>query len=244
MNAANSRVEQVADRLRSLIHAHYFSDGRLPSEPELARNMGASRATIRQALERLARAGLIVRRHGVGTFVNHQVLNIRTRLEEVWDFDEMIRAAGYQPGVRHLELDLAGASVSVAEQLALPAGEEVIVTANVFQADGVPVIYCVDTIPAFLVRQAYREEELHGPVYTFLERRCGQRVDYNITRITPVVADKRLSQLLDCSLGTPLHYFEETGYNMDGKPIIYSEEYYRPEYFSFKVVRKMTTLNR
>ena len=130
MNAANSRVEQVADRLRSLIHAHYFSDGRLPSEPELARNMGASRATIRQALERLARAGLIVRRHGVGTFVNHQVLNIRTRLEEVWDFDEMIRAAGYQPGVRHLELDLAGASVYVAEQPALPAGAEVIVTAT------------------------------------------------------------------------------------------------------------------
>ena len=113
-----------------------------------------------------------------------------------------------------------------------------------FQADDVPVIYCIDTIPAALVRQAYLEEELHGPVYTFLERRCNQRVDYNITSITPVVADRRLSQHLECAQGTPLHYFEETGYNAEGQPIIYSEEFYRPEYFSFKVVRKMTTLNR
>ncbi|MEJ2597382.1 MAG: GntR family transcriptional regulator [Anaerolineales bacterium] len=243
MNTPYSRVEQVADQLRSLINARYFSDGRLPSEPDLARRMGASRATIRQALERLARGGLIVRRHGVGTFVNHQVLNIRTRLEEVWDFDEMIRQAGYLPNVRHLELELDNADTALVEKLALTSGEEVIITANVFQADSVPVIYCVDTIPASLVQQAYREEELHGPVYTFLERRCSQRVDYNITQITPIVADKHLGQLLDCPLGVPLHYFEETGYNTEGKPIIYSEEYYRPEYFSFKVVRKMTTLN-
>jgi GntR family transcriptional regulator len=244
MNTTNSRVEQVADQLRSLIDAQYFSEGRLPSEPDLARRLGASRATVRQALERLARGGLILRRHGVGTFVNRHVLNIRTRLEEVWDFDEMIRAAGYAPAVRHLELDLIIPGKATTEQLDLPDGEEAIVTANVFLADGVPVIYCMDAIPAVLVRQAYREEELHGPVYSFLERRCSQRVDYNITRITPVAADRRLSQYLDCSLGTPLHYFEETGYNVEGKPIIYSEEYYRPEYFSFKVVRKMTTLSR
>ena len=244
MNTTNSRVEQIADQLRSLIDAHYFSEGRLPSEPDLARRLGASRATVRQALERLARGGLILRRHGVGTFVNHQVLNIRTRLEEVWDFDEMIRAAGYAPAVRHMKLELLYPGKATAEKLDLPAGGEAIVTANVFEADGVPVIYCIDTIPAALVRQAYREEELHGPVYIFLERRCNQRVDYNITSITPVVADQRLSQHLDCALGTPLHYFEETGYNAEGKPIIYSEEFYRPEYFSFKVVRKMTTLNR
>jgi GntR family transcriptional regulator len=244
MNTANSRVEQVADQLRSLIDAHYFSEGRLPSEPDLARRLGASRATVRQALERLARGGLILRRHGVGTFVNHPVLSIRTRLEEVWDFDEMIRAAGYAPAVRHLKLELLYPGKDTAEKLDLPAGGEAIVTANVFQADDVPVIYCIDTIPAALVRQAYREEELHGPVYTFLERRCNQRVDYNITSITPVVADRRLSQHLDCALGKPLHYFEETGYNAEGQPIIYSEEFYRPEYFSFKVVRKMTTLIR
>jgi len=227
--------------VRSLIAGKYARGGKLPSEPELARRLGISRPTLRQALARLAREGLILRRRGAGTFVNPSVLNIQTRLEEVWDFVEMIRLAGYEPGVKHAWLTLGVADASVAEKLALSPGSEVLTTANVFLADGTPVIYCVDVIPANLVQQAYLPEELYGPVYRFLDRRCGQRVEYNITDVRPVVADQGLSDLLDCPRGAPLHYFEEVAYNKESLPIMYSEEYYRPEYFSFKVVRQMIT---
>jgi len=241
----SSKVEQVTDRMRSLIGEHHFADGRLPSEPDLAQLLGASRATVRQALSSLALEGLIVRKHGIGTFVNDYILNIPTRLEEVWDFAEMIRLSGHSPGIRHLALSLGPVSATVAQKLALePKSAELLTTANILLADDIPVIYCVDMIPANLVSQAYRDEELHGPVYTFLERRCNQRLDHNIAQVLPVVADNRLSELLQCPLGAPLHYFEEIGFNGNGVPIIYSEEYYRPDYFSFHVIRKMTTAGR
>src|SRR5690606_29160182 len=115
-------------------------------------------------------------------FINQRVLNIGTRLDQVWDFQEMIQLAGYAPGVRHESLSLEEATESLLLTFALPAGEEVLVATNVFLADNIPVIYCVDVIPARLVRMAYRDEELHGPVYRFLEERCHQRVDYNITQ--------------------------------------------------------------
>jgi GntR family transcriptional regulator len=92
-----------------------------------------------------------------------------------------------------------------------------------------------------LVNRAYRDEELHGPVYTFLAERCDQQIDYNIADIRPVLADDELAVLLACEVGAPLHYFEEIGYNAGHEPIIYSREYYRPEFFNFKVVRKMIT---
>lgn len=241
----SSKVEQIAGRMRSLIGEGSFAGGRLPSEPDLAQLLDASRATVRQALAALALEGLVVRKHGVGTFVNDYILNIPTRLEEVWDFAEMIRVSGHNPGVRHLALSLGPAPAKVAQKLGLePESAELLTTANIFLADDIPVIYCVDMIPAHLVRQAYRDEELHGPVYTFLEKRCQQRLDYNVTQILPVAADARLSELLQCPAGTPLHYFEEIGLNGAGTPIIYSEEYYRPDYFSFHVIRKMTTAGR
>lgn len=242
MATSITKSAKITARMRALIAGNQFKDGRLPSEPELSAMLQASRATIRQALSSLAEEGLIIRKHGIGTFVNERVLNIPTRLEEVWDFAEMIQLSGYTPGVQHLELTLGPASAMAAQHLALDAGSaEVITTANVFFADTAPVIYCIDIIPAHLVNQAYREEELHGPVYAFLEKRCGQRLSHNIAEILPVVADATLSDLLQCAEGTALHYFRETGFNQEGTAIVYSEEYYRPEFFSFSVIRKKIT---
>jgi DNA-binding GntR family transcriptional regulator len=159
-----SKSAQITAQMRALIAENQFADGRLPSEPELAQMLQASRATIRQALSSLAAEGLLIRKQGVGTFVNERVLNIPTRLEEVWDFAEMIQLSGYTPGVQHLHLTLGPARGAAAEQLALDGrSAEVITTANVFLADGTPAIYCIDFIPAYLVNQAYRDEELFGP---------------------------------------------------------------------------------
>jgi len=239
MPKPSTKVEQVVTRLRGMIERGELVDDRLPAEPQLSLQMGVSRGTLRQAIEQLARTGLLVRRHGLGTFVNCQVLDISTRLEEVWDFAAMIRTSGHTPGVSHQALTLGCPTPEVAEKLELSPQAEVLTTANVFHADGVPVIYCVDILPAGLVQHAYLPEELHGPVYTFLAERCGQRVDHNITEVLPVVADAATARLLACKVGTPLHLFVEVGFSTENKPIIYSEEYYLPEYFSFKVFRKM-----
>lgn len=241
MQRAPSRVEEIVGQLRALIGARSFEEGRLPSEPQLAVLTGASRATVRQALARLEVEGLVTRQHGVGTFVNQRVLNIGTRLEEVWDFFEMIETAGHQPSTRNHNLTLGPASLAIAEKLCLEATAEVIATANVFLADDVPVIYCIDYLPANLVSQAYRDEELHGPVYEFMTRRCNERIDTCIAELLPVVADGELAALLECQPGSPLHLIKETGFNSRGAPIIYSEEYYLPEFFNFTVLRKMTS---
>lgn len=83
--ARKNLYEMLAERLQEAVAANAFASGRLPTEPELARAHGVSVITVRKALERLARAGVIVRRQGSGTFVNarHAALRIprkRTRL--------------------------------------------------------------------------------------------------------------------------------------------------------------------
>jgi len=52
--------EQVADQLRELIVTGELPQGgRLPTETELARSLGVSRATVREALRLLAAQGLV-----------------------------------------------------------------------------------------------------------------------------------------------------------------------------------------
>ena len=62
---------------------------RLPSEPDLAKQLGVSRATLREAMRSFETQGLIRRRQGAGTFVVGQVPVIDAGLELLESLDTM-----------------------------------------------------------------------------------------------------------------------------------------------------------
>lgn len=65
-----SVVAEIADQIETLILDGILREGaKLPSERDLADRMGVSRPKIREALKQLEQDGLIVSRHGEGTFV-------------------------------------------------------------------------------------------------------------------------------------------------------------------------------
>ena len=64
-----TRWRQIAEALgRDLAEAR-FTEGRLPTEPELAARFGVNRHTVRRAIGRLADQGLVRVEQGRGTFV-------------------------------------------------------------------------------------------------------------------------------------------------------------------------------
>ncbi|MGH2550185.1 MAG: GntR family transcriptional regulator, partial [Thermomicrobiales bacterium] len=64
------RYEVLIDTIAQLIRDGQLEPGAsLPTEPQLAIDLGISRTTIRHAFDELAQRGIIVRRRGVGTFV-------------------------------------------------------------------------------------------------------------------------------------------------------------------------------
>lgn len=67
-------VDRVFEELRQRIEAgNYPPDTRLPSEHELAANLGVSRPIVRDALGRLREQGIVYSRQGAGTFVQASV---------------------------------------------------------------------------------------------------------------------------------------------------------------------------
>ena len=69
-------AEGIADRIRVLILTGTFPAGRpLPAERQLAERFGVSRGSIRDAFRTLETIGLIVTRHGQGTFPHELDVN-------------------------------------------------------------------------------------------------------------------------------------------------------------------------
>ena len=70
--SATPLSQQVAAKLRHLIiEEHRFQPGdRIPDERSLARELGVSRTSLREAIKTLVANGVLVIRRGVGTFVS------------------------------------------------------------------------------------------------------------------------------------------------------------------------------
>ena len=62
--------DAVAAQLESLVRSgHFGAEGKFPSERDLAEQFGVGRSSMREAISKLETLGIIVRSHGVGTFV-------------------------------------------------------------------------------------------------------------------------------------------------------------------------------
>ncbi len=97
-------VEQVIlELLADIDRGEYVrSNGMLPSESELAQHFSVSRATVRDALSQLEATGVVIRRQGVGTFVNPFLSKhpaaLQDWFEEAHGFVDALRDHGAQPG--------------------------------------------------------------------------------------------------------------------------------------------------
>lgn len=239
MNTHISHTKAIrAQLLAAMRTGEYAACQRLPRESVLCVKLGISRTQLRDILASLEREGFITRRHGVGTIINRHVLNAQTRMDIEVEFLDMIRQNGYTPAVAYIRTSEEGADEKTAAQLQLLTGTPLLRVSRLCTADGRPAIYCEDVIEKALIREDYTEEDLKLPIFHFLQESCGVYPYLDLTDLRAVPADEKLSGILQVPLGSPLLYMEEVDYDIDGKPVFCSAEYFADGIFRHTVLRK------
>lgn len=229
---------QVEEALRERIRHGSFAPGeQLPPENELATAYGVSRATVRAALANLQREGTVVRRQGAGTYVTQAAAYLDSRLEGMWDCEDMIRARGCEPSIGWLKHEEVLPDRKTKETLRLGPNETVLSVKKVFLADGQPVIHCEDFLPRRLVREPFSPQDLAEHVFRFLEEFAGERAMYYVAELLPTVAEGAIAQRLECPQGTPLLLFQEVAYNVRDEAICCSLVHHRQEGLLLRLVQ-------
>lgn len=237
MKRTPSLSEQVRRNLRERITNDEFEDGRIPPEADLASELGVSRTTVRDALGRLESEGAIFRKQGAGTFVNEAGLQIKTRLDEIWSYEEALRAHGYVPSVRLLMVRSEPATPECASLLGLEPGDPVLVTEKLFLEGGEPVVLTRNAIPLDMVG-AYSDEDCRRPIYEFLEEHCRRYLRYYLSDVIPVNASGEVARHLGLTEGTALLSFNEVGYDRDNEPVVHSTSFFRDDLMRFRLIRR------
>ncbi|WP_019414846.1 GntR family transcriptional regulator [Paenisporosarcina sp. TG20] len=228
---------QVIDRLKDDIAKGVFQEKeKLPSEFELAKSLGVSRATLREALRLLEEENVIVRRHGVGTFVNPKPL-FTSGIEHLTSVSSMIRSAGMEPGTIYLSSSKSFPSEKDIERFQCEKDEQVISIERVRTANGEPVVYCVDKVPSkYLPSDFLRRQE--GSIFAAIEETGNIRVTHAVAFIDPSGFHAVASPILECKPETALLVLTQLHYDDNDQVVLFSKNYFKADKFSFHVVRK------
>ena len=134
---AQPMYQQLQRALRDAIEARVLSDeDALPSERQLAAELGVSRITVRKAIDGLTQAGLLVSRQGSGNFVSNR---IDKNFAKLTSFSEDMRARGRSPSSVWLKKSEGTVSPEEALKLALSPGTTVYRFDRLRLADGHPM---------------------------------------------------------------------------------------------------------
>ncbi len=212
---------------------------RLPSEPELAKMMGVSRATLREGMRSFEGRGLIRRRQGVGTFVVPQTKVIETGLEVLESIESLANRIGLSVSMGELEIKDVLASPEEAEKLQVEEGSRLVKVSRVIYAENRPVAYLIDILTPNVLTEEDLKAGFTGSVLDFLVERGRPRLLKSFTDIHAVAAQPEIAKKLEIQRGDVLLMFAARLYSEIGEIVDFSLSYFLPGYFRFHVVRQV-----
>lgn len=211
---------------------------RLPAEPELAKQLGVSRATLREAMRAFEVQGLIHRRQGAGTFVLERTPVLEAGLEVLESLEKTARRFGLSIRVTHLEIEQTRPDEEARQALSLPQNAEVTCVRRVICLAEHPAAYLVDILPLDVLHPEDLPSSFSGSVLDFLLER-GEKLAVSKASISATLANSEIAHALQIQRGDVLLLFTSQLFRHDGRVIDYSLSAFIPGYFRFHILRRV-----
>lgn len=240
-----SLASQVQQLIKTRIgNGEYLPGERLPNEAQFAEEFDVSRATVSAAFNALTANGMIVRRHGVGTFVS-QAAQLANPLDQSIDFLELISSSGFTADFVEIISQIIIPGEDVQDKLNLEPDHRVLEVHKVFTADGKPVIYSQNYIPAWVYAKALTDEQAvvpgrTEPFFQFFSDICKCELKYYLSEVkVGMPSDYPLiTEPMAVEKNTPILVIDEVGFDAQEKPVNYAIEYLPGNRMHFSLVRK------
>jgi GntR family transcriptional regulator len=215
-------------------------DGELPSENELARQLGVSRTTVRGALRSLEEEGLVTRQRGVGTRINAHVARARLTLNRVVGFWDLIKETGHTPSIAYTRVRVDTAGLDTTQRMDCSPTAPFVIIDRLFLANGEPAILLAEMIQHKDLTAEIKPEDVHESIFEFASTYAVEPIDHTIAEIIPVVADAQLAATLAVDEGSPLLRLVETHYTRSNYRLMVSEIHVVDRFVRFNIIRRRT----
>ena len=222
---------QVVQGIEGMIRSGTLEPGsRLENEIELASKLNLSRPTMRKAMDELVRAGLLVRKRGVGTQV--VASQVRRPLELSSLNDDLVRT-GQKPSTRVLSFSHGPGLEEQRSTLQLPAGVGIYHFTRLRSVGNKPLALMENWVRDDVAQLS--EETLNERGMYDLLRTAGVNFRLAQQRIGAAVADDYQAEMLGCKPGAALVTMERTAVDDTGRNVETGHHVYRADSYSFEM---------
>ena len=210
----------------------------LPKEEELAQYLKVSRTALRDVLKILEQEGYIIRIKKKGTIINKKILQLNFRIDIEYEFKDLLEIAGYKHSFTTIEIKNIDMDKNLEEKLDLAPRTPLVMVKKIIFANDKPVIICEDyfNLDLFKIKEPTKKEYEKKNIFTILEKYSGERLDFCITTLIPILPNKETKKLFKTQ--DPILMIEEVGFNTHIKPILFSKISWKSEFFNFHIFRK------
>lgn len=222
---------QIENQLRHEIQDEKYKHGKkLPNEVSLSKQLGISRSTLRQAINKLVTEGLLVRRKGVGTVVtNHAV----TSNAQNWlSFSQEMKVMGIRVKNYELTVKLEEPDEILCHFFDIKRNSKVLKLERIRGDVDKPFVYFISYFNPRINLTA--DEDFTRPLYDILSEH-DIIVKRSQEEISAIAADEILAKKLLVKVGSPILKRKRSVYDPGGRPVEWNIGYYRADSFAYTV---------
>ena len=223
---------QAEQLLRKLIEEpEYRKGGFLPNEVDLAKRLGISRNTIRQALNKLVFEGLLVRKKGVGTTVADR--SVSSKVSNWLSFTQEMEAMGLVPKTFEIHLSWVQPTPEVAHVFGITKNRKVLKLVRLRGLKNNPFVYFISHFHPRVGMTG--KEDFSRPLYDILEQDYSTIAKVSREEIRACAADKYIAGQLSIPVGDPVLVRKRVVYDPGDRPIEYNVGYYKSDSFVYSI---------
>lgn len=223
---------QVEDMLRKLIEKPEYQNGKLlPNEINIAKKLGISRSTVRQATNKLVYEQLLIRKKGVGTKVAKN--NITTRLNKWSSFTHEMDEKGVVFRNYSIKVSMVVPDKDIQQLFNIEEGKKVLKMERVKGPESGPVVHFISYFHPRTGLTA--DDDFSKPLYETLERDHHIIAAISKEGISAILADNKISKMLNIKVGDPILFRKRVVCDPGERPIEYNLGYYRADRFTYTI---------
>lgn len=223
---------QVEALLRDMINNPDYQNGKLlPKEVDLAKRLGISRNTIRQATNKLVYENLLVRKKGVGTKVMKS--NVSTKLDSWFSFTKEMKKKGIDFKDYKISSEWITADKDVAVALEIKPKTKILKVERLKGFNDGPFVHFISYFHPRIGLTG--EEDFSHYMYDLLEKEYNTIPSVSKEEISAILADGNFSKVLGIKIGDPILFRKRIVCDPGDRPFEYNLGYYRADRFKYTI---------